>query len=115
MRFIDILTKIANKETLPVKIGIKALNEIFELNNENRYLDKDGYGIDDYIITDILDSEVDTFEPQEEFKIEKIHYINNTSGASDLVALGNMQWENNQRFFRKINELIDEVNKLKER
>ena len=37
MRFIDILTKIANKETLPVKIGIKALNEIFELNSKENY------------------------------------------------------------------------------
>lgn len=44
---------------------------------------------------------------EEDKKIEKLASLNNVSGASDLVAISQMQWENNLKIERKINEIID--------
>ena len=49
---------------------------------------------------------------EEDKKIEKMTPLNNVSGASDLVAISSMQWENNLKIERKINEIIDKLNEM---
>lgn len=83
------------------------------------YKNKNSWDLfDEYVITDILNNEVIILETTITYnanqlcgggseKIEKLHTINNIIGATDLAALRSMQWENNQKFFRKINEIIE--------
>ena len=56
-----------------------------------------------------LNDEIEIIE--ENKKIEKMIKLNNISNPSDMTALCTMQWENNKIIEKKINEIIDKLNK----
>ena len=108
MKVIELLTKIANGEEVPKEIKYDTMNYVFRhydykevhgelIDEQSSWLEK----IDFYKLND----EVEIIE--EDKKIEKMTPLNNVSGASDLVAISQMQWENNLKIERKINEIID--------
>ncbi len=105
MTVIQLLNKIANGEEVPKKIQV--YNDIFVFDNSNCVYEHEGTRTNLLSIYNgnILDYEVRIKE--EDKKIEKMIPLNNVSGASDLVALSTMQWENNLKIERKINEIID--------
>ena len=111
MKVIDLLNKIANGENPPKKIKIndnyyeysgnaKNIYSYKEMDKKNKHCLENGVS---------LNTEVEVIE--EDKKIEKIICLNNVSNASDLTALSQMQWENNSLIERKINEIIDILNK----
>lgn len=102
MKVIDLLNKIANGEAPK---NIKYDNKEYYLYNDKVYITTDKSRFFDRIQFGELDNEVEIIE--EDKKIEKMIPLNNVSGASDLVALSTMQWENNLKIERKINEIID--------
>ena len=108
MKVIDLLNKIANGEEVPKKIQYRGY--IYELE-EGLYYREDGENKTlrsafNYLYLErCLNDEIEIIE--EDKKIEKMIPLNNVSGASDLVAMSQMQWENNLIIERKINEIID--------
>ena len=109
MKVIDLLNKIANGEEVPRKIK-SYQGQIYLYEDDGEYVcletqdllfDFPGFRQ----LGDYLNDEVEIIE--EDKKIEKMIPLNNVSGASDLVALSTMQWENNLKIERKINEIID--------
>lgn len=96
---------------------IKRLNNIIKEVRE--YIEEmqiwlvnfEDFGITTKGLLQILDN-VEIIE--EDKKIEKMIPLNNVSGASDLVAISQMQWENNLKIERKINEIIDKLNSIGE-
>ena len=114
MKVIELLTKIANGKKVPKWVVYdkreytyreEYKDYVHEVYNNGTMLfllsnifDKNGIDI-------VLNQELDFIE--EDKKIEKMTPLNNVSGASDLVAISQMQWENNLKIERKINEIID--------
>jgi hypothetical protein len=114
VKVIDLLNKIANGEEVPKKVFYKTGGEYtggYYWNYDESfrdYIDKAGdyvFNKGNYHVIDMLNMEVEIIE--EDKKIEKMTPLNNVSGASDLVAISQMQWENNLKIERKINEIID--------
>lgn len=103
MKIIDLLNKIANEAEVPKKI--KYEGEIYEFNkNIHGYWggkNKDCFRA--MVNWRYLNNEVEILE--EDNKIEKLELIEN----GDLVEI-----PGSKDLMNKINELIDEVNKLKE-
>ena len=107
MKVIDLLNKIANGE-IPKKIKKKDIVYVADDSCyfSNMYVEENDTShrlLLDFIPD--LNNEIEIIE--EDKKIEKMIPLNNVSGASDLVAISQMQWENNLRIERKINEIID--------
>lgn len=105
IKIIDLLNKIANDEEVPKKIKIN--NVIYEYRGYMYCTEKANYqDIEDYLFGkwnfNILNNEAEIIE--EPKKIEKI----------DFGTL-NTQKEKNRAMKDKINELIDEINNLKEK
>lgn len=101
IKIIDLLNKIANGEEVPKKI--KYNDEIWEYYKDlGDYIraGKPNTLFTMYYIHKILNNEVEIIE--EDKKIEQIYTLNNESDEFRVLA-------------NKINELIDEVNKLKEK
>ena len=68
---------------------------------------------DKYIwLENFLKAEVEIIE--EPKKIEKIKQLNNVANCKELIELEDKQQINNHILKNKINELIDEINNLKE-
>ena len=113
MKVIELLNKIANGEEVPKKIKwedtIFVYSEYDKDYLEYPFSDEEYQGLfcmKDSILTQFLDDEVEILE--EEKKIpEKLIKLNNVSNSSDLIALSQMQWENNKLIENKINEIID--------
>ena len=122
MKVIDLLNKIANGEEVPKKLYYEEL--LWEWNGETYddgkqclfedYIDKR------YVITDILNDEVEIIEEKKE--IEKLKRVNgsdlvdlqkNSSLIEQNKAVSNLVMYLNMNVV-KINELIDEIKKLKE-
>ena len=119
IKIIDLLNKIANNEEVPKKIKYK--NNVYYLgknmvdlhtyqtegSNTTRKLsliiDNEYLNLNDYV--EIIE------EPK---KIEKIKQLNNVAGCKELIELKDKQQINNHILKDKINELIDEINNLKE-
>ena len=101
MKVIDIMQKVANKEIF--KFRINDIN--YYVDKSNHICEEDGTKVEWYIDDEWLNMNAEIIE--EDKKIEKMTPLNNVSGASDLVAISQMQWENNLRRERKINEIID--------
>ena len=108
MKVIDILDRIANGEEVPKHIHIRDVDSYTWQEDVKEYWsDRD----ENNLLSDLdlsstnLKEDVEIIE--EDKKIEKMTPLNNVSGASDLVAISQMQWENNLRIERKINEIID--------
>ena len=103
MKVIELLTKIANGEesdTITEFEFNKSIWNFFKLQDSE-------YCIDEWLLNQeiVITKHKEIIE--EDKKIEKMTPLNNVSGASDLVAISQMQWENNLRIERKINEIID--------
>ena len=103
MKVIDLLNKIANGEesdTITEFEFNKSIWNFFKLQDSE-------YCIDEWLLNQeiVITKHKETIE--EDKKIEKMTPLNNVSGASDLVAISSMQWENNLKIERKINEIID--------
>ena len=116
MKIIDLLVKIANRETVPKKIKYK--NEIYErhqnitINNLYYYQvsNQCEFLIDQLSSVNNLLDEIEIIE--EPKKIEKITVREKTLGfPSGEWTARNMD----KAFAIKINELIDEINNLKEK
>lgn len=105
MKVIDLLNKIANDEEVPKKIKIN--NIIYEYRSYMYCTEKANYqDIEDYLFGkwnfNILNNEVEIIE--EDKKIEKInnaYYHESQDRINEILK-------------NKINEIIDEVNELKE-
>ena len=110
MKVIEILTKIANGEEVPKKVKVGYYYYEYEengeyINTENAedlLFDFDSY----YLLEQCLNEEVEIIE--EPKKIEKIEMC--TGGIMSFDSVENITTE----LKNKINELIDEINNLKE-
>lgn len=113
IKVIDLLNKIANNEEVPEKIKIN--NVIYEYRGYMYCTEKANYqDIEDYLFGkwnfNILNNEAEIIE--EPKKIEKITVREKTLGFP------NGEWtarNMDKAFAIKINELIDEINNLKEK
>ena len=110
IKIIDLLNKRANGEQLPLQIKYRTIiynlmaDNTYQSNVNNEFISFWGEDIN-YILND----EIEIIE--EDKKIEKIdnrHYDETNKIYCGTKALGE------QIFVDKINEIIDEVNKLKE-
>lgn len=104
MKIIDLLNRIAKGEEVPKKIKYGIYYWTYDQIGKD-YKDNDGdwvFSCSNYDIIEILNDTVEI--PEEENKIEK---INNAYYHEEQDMI-------NQIFKNKINELIDEINKLKE-
>lgn len=104
IKIIDLLNKIANGEEVPKKIKIN--NVIYEYIGYMYCTEKANYqDIEDYLFGkwnfNILNEEAEILD-EEDKKIEQIYTLNNESDEFTVLA-------------NKINELIDEINNLKEK
>lgn len=104
IKIIDLLNKIANGEEVPKKIKIN--NVIYEYIGYMYCTEKANYqDIEDYLFGkwnfNILNEEAEILD-EEDKKIEQIYTLNNESDEFRVLA-------------NKINELIDEINNLKEK
>ena len=120
MKIIDLLNKIANGEEVPKKIKweniIYAYSEYDKDYLECPFSDEEYKGLfdmKDSILTQFLNDEVEIIE--EPKKIKKIKQLNNVAGCKELIELEDKQQINNHILKDKINELIDEINNLKEK
>ena len=103
MTVIQLLNKIANGEEDDLTTEFEFQSEVY---NFFKFKNDSGYCLDRWLLNqDIVITKHK--EVIEDKKIEKMIPLNNVSGASDLVALSTMQWENNLKIERKINEIID--------
>lgn len=113
MKVIDLLNKIANKEVVPANIRIRGqefyICDKHTTNNDYDFQNNDGTYLMEYLgefayITDYLNCEVITGDK----KIEKI------TKCDLAISINDIYNDNVDVLMNKINELIDEVNKLKE-
>lgn len=117
IKVIDLLNKIANGEKAPKKIKIN--NVIYEYRGCMYCTEKANYqDIEDYLFGkwnfNILNKEVEILDEQKKIeKIDEILMINDLIppyGENEYKAWKNIIIQQN-----KINELIDEINNLKEK
>ena len=103
MKVIDLLNKIANGEEVPKKIRLGNNPDIFYYQEDiNSYKSYDG----EYLISEWLcNSSRLNFEIKEDKKIKKIGKLNQVEDKQNL---------NNYILRDKINEIIDEINKMEE-
>ena len=104
MKIIDLLNKIANGEEVPKKIHIKKFQSDFIFNGYTYLSDeKEQQNIYWCLYSEALNYEVEIIE--EPKKIEKLpkNITDNVCATRDQRTIAN-----------KINELIDEINNLKE-
>ena len=125
MKVIDLLNKIANGEEPKIKYD----NVILKYNKkEERFIDKDGLNSLYEIDFSELNDEVETLEEEKKIeKIEKYYEFKDIDNNEDnkeykeyyeniLKVYGTGEYEIDEALsftIDKINELIDEINKLK--
>ena len=113
IKVIDLLIKYANERVTKNKV---------RYNKATGDWNEDDFLYDVYIefgnrnnegIIEFLNDKVEIIE--EPKKIEKIKQLNNVAGCKELIELKDKQQINNHILKDKINELIDEINNLKEK
>lgn len=116
-KIIDLLVKIANGEKIPKKI--KYMDSIWEYcknGTTQDYINDYGNCLMEFvpIIKVGLNDEVEIIE--ESKKIEKISWNEKESLAGNLTAVGKqgVLTRRTEKLKASLNELIDEINKLKE-
>lgn len=111
MKIIDLLNKIAKGEEVPKKIKWETVVwEYDDSSSKNYVID---YGdLFSSISGSNLNDEIEIPEDVVFENIEEMIKLNNVSGSSDLIALSQMQWENNCHIEKKINELIRNQKKI---
>ena len=109
MKVIDLLNKIANKERVPEEIEFN--NKAYIKYNDGDY---DFYyaGIGDLLMenlgsTDLLNEEVRVVEEAKKIEIDEKGYLHTSEGSFKGRKM-------DIAFAKEINQLIDELNKLKE-
>ena len=111
IKIIDLLNKIANNEEVPKKI--KWQGQIYEYSCSNRFYYQNSWSMyrDFYTEGNCLNDEVEIIE--ETKKIEKIARCDSIK----MTHYGELYkpTENEEILRIKINELIDEINNLKEK
>ena len=115
MKVIDLLNKIANGEDVPEHIKIDNCNWNF-IKSENNYYDDKNYGYlnwDYFVEKNKLNDEVEIIE--ENKKVSKIdqhdtqwHYYYTKKEITQQIE------DNIEHLRQKVNQIIDELNKLKE-
>lgn len=103
MKVIDIMQKVANKEIF--KFRINDIN--YYVDKSNHICEEDGTEVEWYIDDEWLNMNAEVIE--EDKKIEKIEMC--TGGIMSFDSVENITTELKD----KINELIDEINDLKEK
>ena len=104
IKIIDLLLKISKDEDIPKRIKHNNIEYVYE--DVGYYNEKRGYLFDEYYIDGILNDEIEIIDEPEEDKIEKLDQTLNRLDINNDYYRYIME----NRF--KINELIDEVNKL---
>ena len=117
MKIIDLLNKIANGEYIPKVINYE--NKVYHYVDEFKdyEFDDGGYCLfgdefeKHYGITAYLNDEVEILDEPKEDKIEKLD-----DNFSYRLKMKDILWNDNEVIIvNKINELIDEINNLKEK
>ena len=116
MKIIDLLNKIAKGEEVPK--NIKYIGYIFEYDTNHEryeaYIDGEIYTLGEYVnINDSLNDEAEIIE--EEKKIPEKLMPTSLKGIDNLDEKIEISHIDTISAIDKINELIDEVNKLKEK
>ena len=113
IKIIDLLIKIANNEKVPKKI--RYFGEIYEYSEEMKFYYQNGFSMyrDFFTEGNCLNDEVEIIE--EEKEIEKIRMNGNCFFSESIEAWINKEKSSAYCEFlsNKINELVDEINKLK--
>lgn len=106
MKIIDLLNKIANGEEVPKKIKWKG--QIYEYSRNDRFYYQNSWSMyrDFYTEGNCLNDEVEIIEAPK--KIEKLELESGKIDDKEFLA----KYITHNRY--KINELIDEINNLKE-
>ena len=120
IKIIDLLIKIANNEKVPKHILLTNIvfrydDDVQDYENDSEYLFRDSFSNFDRS-DDFLNIEVDEVEIiEEEKEIEKIRMNGNCFFSESIEAWINKEKSSAYCEFlsNKINELVDEVNKLK--
>ena len=99
MKIIDLLNKIANGEDVPKEF--KHNNRIFRKTKPFIYENEKGEIFEEWLVLEDLNDEIEIIE--EDKKIKKLKHAK----EDDILV-------NGESLLDKIDELIDEVNKLKE-
>ena len=106
IKMIDLFQLMLERKA-PKKIRVLGINMTFvETAEWGDYEDNDRLRLSDFLLTSCLNEDVEIIE--ENKKIEKIEIC--TSGIMGFDGVENITFE----LKNKINELIDEINKLKE-
>lgn len=118
MKIIDLLNKIANGEEVPKKLYYEELlwEWYGETYNDGKQCLFEDYIDKRYVITDILNDTVEIIEEEKEIKKLEIeqdnpssnYYIRNEHGTKCGLT------KHSKMIAEKVNELIDEIKKLKE-
>ena len=116
IKIIDLLNKIANNEEVPKKI--KWLEQIYEYSDNDKFYYQNGYSMyrDFYTEGNCLNEDVEIIE--EPKKIEKIeiyedsdgHYFYDKHCKKIYITCDEINF-----MLEQFNELIDEINNLKEK
>ena len=109
IKVIDMLVKMGKDKNY--KPTFKYKDTIYQYDFKTKYYTPSFMGL--YKIYIILNDEVEIIE--ETKKIEKIKQLNNVANCKELIELEDKQQINNHILKNKINELIDEINNLKEK
>lgn len=116
MKIIDLLNKIANGEEVPETIKFGCKEYVYKKDEEDFLSYFDVYNnciFENYTLDDaMLNKEIEIIE--EDKKIEKIKSLNNVGSCQDLIEFQDKQQLNNHILKDKINEIIEETNKLKD-
>ena len=111
IKIIDLLNKIANGEE-SINVEAKYDSDDWEKDDFLLSLYKEFEHKNNYEIVEFLNDYVEIIE---EPKIGKIKQLNNVAGCKELIELKDKQQINNHILKDKINELIDEINNLKDK
>ena len=108
IKIIDLLIKIANDEEVPKKI--KYFGEIYEYSEDMKFYYQNGFSMyrDFFTEGNCLNDEVEIIE--EEKEIEKLGKKFTLEGNTSELTKSDWQFS---VISQKINELVDEVNKIK--
>ena len=109
IKVIDMLVKMGKDKNY--KPTFKYKDTIYQYDFKTKYYTPSFMGL--YKIYIILNDEVEIIE--ETKKIEKIKQLNNVANCKELIELEDKQQINNHILKNKINELVDEINNLKEK
>lgn len=105
-------------DLLSIEVGVSKRTLNFKLKNKVDFKQDEITKICE--ILDIPNEEIWLYffqqknDKSKENKMSQMIKLNNVLYSSDLRALSNMQWENNEIIQRKIKEIINKINEMEE-